>query len=103
MKRVVRLLALDANRLACPCPYLAKVYFIEHHLVGMADAPEARDESQDCDHSQSKLVVPFSLYCLFCDTLELFDRILCVHDWCCFCVSRAALSASLANSIGGHV
>jgi hypothetical protein len=102
-KRVVRILALDANRLAYPYSYLAEVYFIEYHLVGMADAPEAGDESQDGDHSQSKLIVPFSLYCLFRDTLELLDRILSVHGWCCFCVSRAALSSSLADSAGGHI
>lgn len=83
--------------------YLAKVHLIEHHLVGMADAPEASDERQDCDHYQSKLVVPFTLHRLFCNALELVDFIFGVHDLRRLCVGRAALSSSLADSIGGHV
>jgi hypothetical protein len=83
--------------------YLAKVHLIEDHLVGMADSPEARDECQDRDHSQSKLVVPFSLYGLLRCTLELADRI--VGDvWCvcCVCVGCVTLGSSLADSVGGH-
>lgn len=82
--------------------YLAKVYLIEHDLVGMADTPEACDESQDCYNSQSKLVVPFALRGLFRSALELVDRVLCVDNGGCFCFCCAALSPSLTYSIGGH-
>jgi hypothetical protein len=69
----------------------------------MADAPEAGDECQDCDHDERKLVVPLPLHCLFCDALELVDHLLCVHARSRFCVSRAAFPSSLVEgSIGGH-
>lgn len=83
--------------------YLAKVHFIEHHLVGMANPPEARDECQDRYDSESKLVVPFSLYSLLRRALELVDRVVCdVWRLCCVCVGCAALPSSLADSVGGH-
>ena len=84
--------------------HLAKVHLIKHHLVGMADTPEAGDKCQDRDHSERKLVVPFSLYRLFRNALELADCLVYIDARGCFCVIRAALSSSLANSsIGGHV
>lgn len=85
------------------CSYLAKVHLIEHHLVWVADAPETGDECQNCNHGESKLVVPFPLYCLFRNAFKLVDRIFCVDDRGGFCVSRAALPPSLAHSIGSHV
>lgn len=41
--------------------YLAKVNFVKDNLSGMADAPEAGDETENGDESQGNLVIPFGV------------------------------------------
>lgn len=45
--------------------YLSKMNLIEDNLVGMADAKESSDESEDGNDGQSQLVIPFVWLTLF--------------------------------------
>lgn len=40
--------------------YLAKVYFVEHDFVGVANAPKSGDESQRCEDHQRNPVIPLA-------------------------------------------
>lgn len=44
----------DGDELA----HLSKMDLIEHHLIGMGDAPESGDEGENGDHRHGKLVIP---------------------------------------------
>lgn len=40
--------------------YLAEVHLVKDHLIGVADAPESCNESENGDDGEGELVVPFS-------------------------------------------
>lgn len=56
--------------------YLAKVDFIEYHLIGMTDAIESGCESQQCYDADGNLVVPFILDVGLCRVESLCDLLL---------------------------
>ena len=58
--------------------YLAKVNLVKDDLVGMCDAPEARNECEHSDYCQSQLVIPFILDRLFGLLLHLSQVLIVV-------------------------
>lgn len=75
VKNLVRTMRI-ARLLRNKSPYLAKMDFIEDHLVGVADADESGDEGKNGDDSKDNLVIELVASGLtlggLCELVELF-------------------------------